>query len=73
MSNGKDTIICLRAELIKKTKYKWIDIPKPKSLVANVNVELDLSNYATKANLKKCNGSWYVIFCWKVRFSKLKN
>ena len=26
--------------------------PKPKSLAANVNVELDLSNYATKADLK---------------------
>ena len=26
--------------------------PKPKSLGANVKVELDLSNYATKAELK---------------------
>ena len=26
--------------------------PKPKSLGANVKVELDLSNYATKADLK---------------------
>ena len=26
--------------------------PKPKSLEANVKVELDLSNYATKADLK---------------------
>ena len=26
--------------------------PKPKSLFANVKVELDLSNYATKADLK---------------------
>ena len=26
--------------------------PKPNSLGANVKVELDLSNYATKANLK---------------------
>ena len=29
--------------------------PKSKSLEANVKVELDLSNYATKADLKKCN------------------
>ena len=26
--------------------------PKPKSLAANVKVELDLFNYATKADLK---------------------
>ena len=29
--------------------------PKPKSLGANVKVELDLSNYATKVNLKNVN------------------
>ena len=28
------------------------NFPKPKSLGANVKVELDLSNYATKADLK---------------------
>ena len=30
--------------------------PKPKSLGANVKVELDLSNYATKANVKNAAG-----------------
>ena len=30
--------------------------PKPKSLGANVKVELDLSNYATKADLKNATG-----------------
>ena len=29
--------------------------PKPKSLGANVKVELDLSNYATKVNLENVN------------------
>ena len=29
---------------------------KPNSLGANVKVELDLSNYVTKANLKKATG-----------------
>ena len=29
---------------------------KPKSLEANVKVELDLSNYATKADLKNATG-----------------
>ena len=31
-------------------------ISKPKSLGANVKVELDLSNYATKTGLKKAAG-----------------
>ena len=30
--------------------------PKPKSLGANVNLELDLSNYAAKADLKNERG-----------------
>ena len=30
--------------------------PKPKSLEANVKVELDLSNYATKAGLRNVTG-----------------
>ena len=30
--------------------------PKPKSLGANTKVELDLSNYATKADLKNVTG-----------------
>ena len=30
--------------------------PKPKSLGANVKVELDLSNYATKVDLKNAAG-----------------
>ena len=30
--------------------------PKPKSLGANIKVELDLSNYATKANVKNAAG-----------------
>ena len=46
--------------------YNWIDkedlikmreyFPKPNSLRANVKVKLDLSNYVTKANLKKATG-----------------
>ena len=30
--------------------------PKPKSLGANLKVELDLSNYETKADLKNATG-----------------
>ena len=36
---------------------------KPKSLGANVKVVLDLSNYATKTDLKKYNRCWYIRFC----------
>ena len=31
--------------------------PKPNSLGANVKVELDLSNYTTKADLKNATGA----------------
>ena len=37
--------------------------PKPISLTGNVKVEIDLSNYATKAELKKCNRCKYIGFC----------
>ena len=32
------------------------DFPKPKSLGANVKVELELSNYARKTDLKNATG-----------------
>ena len=31
------------------------DFPEPKSSGGSIKVELDLSNYPTKADLKKCN------------------
>ena len=37
--------------------------PKPKSLGANVKVESDLSNYATKADLKNVAGVDTSYFC----------
>ena len=37
--------------------------PKPNSLGANVKVELNLSNYATKADLKSATGFETSIFC----------
>ena len=39
---------CSKKDIIWMSKY----FSKPKSLGANVKVELDLSNYATKADLK---------------------
>ena len=37
--------------------------PKPKSFGANVKVELDLSNYATKSDIKNATGFGYTRFC----------
>ena len=37
--------------------------PKPKSLGGNVKVESDLSNYATKADLKNAAGVDTSYFC----------
>ena len=44
----------LTVRLIKKTQYKWVNIfPKP---VIFFQVELDLSNYVTKGDLKNATG-----------------
>ena len=56
MLNGKTTIVLLTVVLIKKdivrmSKY----FPEPKSLGGRVKVELELSNYAAKSDLKICN------------------
>ena len=53
MLNGKTTIVLLTVVLIKKdivqmSKY----FPEPKSLGGRVKVELELSNYAAKSDLK---------------------
>ena len=62
VSNGKDMIIHLIVGLIKKVLneillYKMSQyFPKPyKPLGGEINVRVDLSNYATKANSRKCN------------------
>ena len=58
MSNGKDMIILLIVELIKKTLYEMSQyFPKPyRRFGGNINVKLDLSNYATKTDLKNTTG-----------------
>ena len=58
MSNGKVMIILLTAGLIKKTLHKlsqYFPIPY-KPFGGDINVEVDLSNYATKTDLKKATG-----------------
>ena len=37
--------------------------PEPKFSGGRVKVELDLSNYATKVDLKKCNWYRYIKIC----------
>ena len=58
MSDGKAMIINLIAGLIKNTSYKNGQyFPKPyRSFKGNVKVELDLSSYAAKAELKNATG-----------------
>ena len=48
-------------------------LTKPKSLVANVKVELDLSNYATKADLKNATGVGTSSFAKKADLSNSKS
>ena len=52
----------------KKDKY----FPKPKSLEANVKVEIDLSNYVTKADLKNARGVDTSNFAKKSDLANLK-
>ena len=58
MSNGKAMIICSIAELIKKTLHKMSQyFPKSyESFGGDINVKVDLSNYATAKDLKKATG-----------------
>ena len=43
-------------------------IPEPKSLEGKAKVELDLSNYTTKTDLKNATGTENIIFCLKGLF-----
>ena len=47
--------------------------PKPKSLRANKKVELNLSNYATKLDLKNATGVDKLDFAEKTDFAHLKS
>ena len=47
--------------------------PKPKSLGANVKVELDLSNYASKTDLKNATGVYASSFAKKTDLANLNN
>ena len=75
MSNGKDMIIHLKAGLIKKTncsltsnyfrrRYKHFD--------GDISVKLDLSNYATKTDLKNVSHADVSSFALKSNLASLK-
>ena len=77
MSNGKGMIIYLIIESIKKTLneiplYTFQYFSKPfRSFGENINVNFDLSNYATRPILK----IWYVVtssFLLKTNLASLK-
>ena len=75
MPNGKVTIILLIVGLIKKTLYKMSQyFPKPyRSFGANVKVDLDLSSYTTKADLKSATGIDTSNFALKSNLVSLKS
>ena len=54
MLNGKDMTIHLIVGSIKKISYKKMSkyVPKPSSHEENIKVKIDLTNYATKADIK---------------------
>ena len=61
MLNGKDMTIPLIVGLIKKTLHKMTQyFPQQfKNIGGNINVKVDLSNYATKIDLKNTNLSYF--------------
>ena len=72
MLNGKATIVhCWidKKDIVQMSEY----FPKPKSLGANVKVELDLSNYATKTDLKNATGVDTSDFTKKTDLANLKS
>ena len=69
MSNGKDIMIHSIVGLIKKISYKneWIQIHKE-----NIKIKTDLSNYATKADIKNITHVDTSDFALKTNLSSLK-
>ena len=74
MSNGKDSIIHLIVELIKKPCIKMSQyFSKPfRSFGGNINVKVDLSNYATKTDLKNITHVDTSSFALKKNLASLK-
>ena len=74
MLNGNATIVLLTVGLIKKDMAKMSEhFSDPKSLAGRVKIELDLYNYATKADLKNATGVDTSKFAKKVDLASLKS
>ena len=73
-SNGKVTIIHLIVGLIKKIYNKIRYYPEPYSRsTSQIKVELDVSNYGTKSNLKNAAGVGASEFPKKGNLADLKS
>ena len=74
MSNGKDMIIHLIVGLIKRPHIKMSQyFPKSfRSFRGNINVKVDLSNYATKTDLKNIMHIDTSSFALKINLFSLK-
>ena len=75
MSNGKNTIIVLIVRLIKKTLYKksqYFHKPFNSHFGDSIKVNIDLSNYATKTDLKNVTHVDTSSFTLKTNFANLK-
>ena len=74
MSNGKSMIIHLIFGLIKKISYKTSQyFPKPfRSFGGNINVKVNLSNYAIKSDLKNVTHVNTSSFALKTNLANLK-
>ena len=77
MSNGKVMIIHLIVGLIKKIQCNYIKMsqyfPKPYDpFSGDINVKVDLSNYATKADIKNISHADTSSFALKTNLANLK-
>ena len=74
MSNGKGMIVALIVGLIKNTLYKMSQyFPKSfRSFGGNINVKVDLSNYATKTDLENVTHVDTSSFALKTNLANLK-
>ena len=75
---SQSMIILSIVRLIKKTKYKWVNIFLNRHFFwsggrGNVKVELDLSNYALKADLKLATGVDTFKFATQTDLASLKS
>ena len=70
MSNGNGMTIHLIVGLIKKTLYN--NFPKPPSDCENIKIKFDLSNYATKPDIKDITHVDTSNFALKTNLANLK-